>query len=186
MITNSRRLHISRKALRDHWAEKGYEYLFRRFSWKVADNIFDSDSKSDVCWCCGVLAKTQLAHITPKSQGGECDMSNLFLLCTKCHRDSPDTTYPEFFDMFVSQEPQAVERAVASIVEVSKRYDISGLDIDRTVLDVVARAKECSGTHDGSYSDATIKAIVDSVLRECCRPLRADAIDKNGLFLETR
>lgn len=172
MSSEARRLHVNRTALRDHWADKGYDYLFRRFSWNVADNIFDTNSKSDICWSCGCLAKTELAHITPKAQGGSCEMDNLFLLCKKCHQEAPDTTYPEFFDLFVGKAPQASEVAVLAIAEVSQRYDIAGLDIDRTVLDVVSRANDCATTHNGSYSLATLKAIVESVLRERC-PLAA-------------
>ena len=38
------------------------------------------------------------AHIVPDALGGDDTPKNLFCLCKRCHRDSPDTIYPkEFF-----------------------------------------------------------------------------------------
>lgn len=40
-------------------------------------------------------------HIVPKSLGGSDDVSNAFLLCPKCHEESPDTANPSSFIRWV-------------------------------------------------------------------------------------
>ena len=42
-------------------------------------------------------------HIHPKALGGSNDVSNLFLMCPTCHKDSPDTTNRELFFEWVSK-----------------------------------------------------------------------------------
>lgn len=49
--------------------------------------------------------KLQRCHIIPKMLGGSDDEGNLFLMCEKCHEDSPDTTNPDiFFNWVMSRE----------------------------------------------------------------------------------
>ena len=75
------------------------------------------------CFCCGAMQKEardgnflnsttdlkkiwnsklttkhfEKAHIIAKSLGGKSITSNMFCLCKECHRESPDTVYPEVF-----------------------------------------------------------------------------------------
>lgn len=48
-----------------------------------------------------VTRKFQKAHIIPEALGGAATPDNLFLLCGRCHEDSPDTTNREAFFRWV-------------------------------------------------------------------------------------
>lgn len=84
------------------------------------------------CWCCGriipaednpkydellnngkiediwelkeVRSHLQRCHIVPDMLGGEDKPENLFLMCARCHSESPDTIYPEFFFKYVYEK----------------------------------------------------------------------------------
>lgn len=45
-------------------------------------------------------------HIIPRSLGGSNDPSNLFLLCSECHIQSPDTDNPEIFMKWIAHRRQ--------------------------------------------------------------------------------
>lgn len=40
-------------------------------------------------------------HIIPDSLGGTCDADNLFLMCDKCHVESPDCSQPGYFFAYI-------------------------------------------------------------------------------------
>jgi hypothetical protein len=83
------------------------DFLFLKTNGKVrlADDI-------DRCWNCHRLENhpwyedvhIERCHIIPKSKGGSDSPLNLVLLCSDCHRRSPDTTLPEIlFEWFESE-----------------------------------------------------------------------------------
>lgn len=50
--------------------------------------IFD-DLEPDHCFACGGKRHLDRAHLIPRSTGGSCDVSNIVLLCHRCHREAP-------------------------------------------------------------------------------------------------
>ena len=68
--------------------EKGVKY----FEW-LDNGDFDS------IWSCKALtSNVERAHIIPRALGGsDTDPSNLFLLCPKCHEESPDINNKNLF-----------------------------------------------------------------------------------------
>lgn len=63
-----------------------------------------------------VRRRLQKAHILAASLGGEDKPENLFLLCDQCHRESPDTSSPRMFFMWVYQRKKR-KHPVAEIAE---------------------------------------------------------------------
>ena len=52
-------------------------------------NIFWSEAH-ERCWRCGTTKSLQRCHIVARSLGGSDEPSNLVILCSECHADSPD------------------------------------------------------------------------------------------------
>jgi len=44
------------------------------------------------CFACGDYLQVQRCHISPVNKGGSNDVSNIHLLCNKCHAESEDMT----------------------------------------------------------------------------------------------
>lgn len=65
------------------------------------ENIVVGEGKC--CYACGVEVSGNLprAHIVPHSLGGSSAADNLFLLCRLCHKENPDTIYPDMFFDYV-------------------------------------------------------------------------------------
>ena len=53
------------------------------------------------CWCCGMEALLERAHIIPSVLGGQRIVSNLLLFCRRCNCQNPETIYPEFFWLWI-------------------------------------------------------------------------------------
>lgn len=111
-------------------------------------------------------------HIIPGALGGEDKPSNLFLMCSECHRLSPDTIYPSaFFKWVVRRKKQmlwgrlhpnyALEQVDemlqrdynVTLVEVLERIHALGGDekIKNIKYDMMSRI----GTHGAKVSDST-------------------------------
>lgn len=62
-------------------------------------------------------------HIQPKSLGGEDSPENLFLMCEKCHIESPDTTNRAAFFRWVYDKRKAYCGGRMTLPEILKRLD---------------------------------------------------------------
>ncbi len=92
----------------NHWKDK-----------KIKDMYILIDFNEPSCWGCGkpinenffsedvvltwekTKGKLERCHIIPKALGGKDELDNLFLLCKKCHKLSPDTTDKNAFLIWV-------------------------------------------------------------------------------------
>lgn len=58
----------------------------------------------DHCWACGTKGGIERSHIIPDCLGGTPDINNLVLLCEDCnHYKNPETIYPDYFWMWMTQ-----------------------------------------------------------------------------------
>lgn len=48
------------------------------------------------CWRCAYRSALERCHIVPRAMGGPDDVSNLILLCGRCHREAPNVSDPRF------------------------------------------------------------------------------------------
>lgn len=65
-------------------------------------------------------ATLERAHIVPSSLGGSDDASNVILLCSPCHHDSPDWPDPSAMARWIAERP---DRASKEVEEVSDWLD---------------------------------------------------------------
>ena len=111
-------------------------------------------------------------HIVPGSLGGEDEPSNLFLMCSECHRLSPDTIYPSAFFKWVVQHRKqmlfgklhpnyALEQIDESLKQdynvtlielLHKIHDLGG---DDKIKDLNKFLEKRISTHGAKVSDAT-------------------------------
>lgn len=47
-------------------------------------------------------------HIVPKSRGGTNEPSNLVLMCHTCHREAPDTVFPEYLFTWMNNREKSI------------------------------------------------------------------------------
>lgn len=78
-------------------------------------NIDDDEQFAKKLWGRSDIFKGfQRAHIVPKAMGGSDDADNIFCLCERCHKYSPDTRFKEEFFKWVynrRNEPNIFQKA---------------------------------------------------------------------------
>lgn len=62
------------------------------------------------CFVCGKETHLQLCHLIPNKQGGSKDLSNIVLLCSRCHSDSPNTVIPQIMLDWIHEEALKYEQ----------------------------------------------------------------------------
>lgn len=106
-----------------------------------------------------VKRQLQRAHIIPDALGGSDTASNLFCLCRRCHRDSPDTLYASEFFRWVylrRKEGQLTQRALTKAINECKKRNINPSFIHTgTTFDMTF---ETMGSHGGSISESSFVA----------------------------
>lgn len=130
---------------------------------KYQEWIEAEDLKS--IWNCRTLRRcTERAHIIPRSLGGKDEPENLFLLCPKCHKESPDTSMPSMFLAWVYQRRRRKHPALEVWEEASKILrEKYGIYVPYVKWDV---AKKNTTYHPGSDMHQTmVYAIVADAIR---------------------
>lgn len=61
----------------------------------------DLAEASERCWRCGYKSKLERCHIVPSSLHGPDTASNLVLLCSRCHREAPNSINPEYMWIWI-------------------------------------------------------------------------------------
>ena len=128
------------------------------------------------CWCCNGIKPIEICHIVPKSLGGSDEPENLFLLCSECHRNSPDYSDPEFFFQWIEIQRGAHSEEIldaAKLLEVepekiwvtlSKAFSKRGEEyIHKKTLDEIY--SKASTHFGGGYSRGTKAAIYAEIYR---------------------
>lgn len=84
-------LSVTKKEIIKYWQKQPDKpsELDLNFDW--------NEAHEHLCWNCGETSKTTIerCHIVPRQLGGEDVVSNLVLLCKRCHNEAPDTSNPE-------------------------------------------------------------------------------------------
>lgn len=93
--------------IRDFWAPK----LFSLRKILDVDQILDpwiglNGAKIESCFCCGATGKLERAHIKALVSGGDNSVSNIHILCKKCHLDSEGLSGDNYWRWFLSCEWQ--------------------------------------------------------------------------------
>lgn len=153
------------------------------YAWVVGDNY------EPCCWGCGLPAISELekdkrpldendlpliwndknvkhklhrCHIKPHSLGGEDCPNNLFLMCDRCHAESPDTTNPRTFFRWVYNQRKSHVLGYLSLrsarellqEEIKNRgWDISPEEIFATICEK-DREFNCKGLQE--YIDKNV------------------------------
>lgn len=117
--------------------------------WKTWLDKENLDWGEPSCWACGKIdnkvnlnkglntmkdiynawnnTNLQRCHIVPKSLGGSNDMSNLFLMCSECHDEAPDTTSKKIFLNWVKEQDYHWD----VFEEAIKVFKMLGIDIGK-------------------------------------------------------
>lgn len=131
----------------------------------------------DKIWNCKeVTSSLQKAHIVPEANGGKSTPDNLFLLCAKCHRESPDIINKNMFFSWVYEKrknpPHPSECVYKANKILLKNYNI-GIPFYDSLEEILSFDKV--NTHGFTLMDSTIVyAFVMNALKNKTR-LRWDA-----------
>lgn len=111
--------------------------------WQLAQHWIDSASRerfaprlealdAPCCFACGWHAERwtkttpkasweratlERAHIVPSSLGGSDDAANVILLCTPCHRDSPDWPNPSEMARWIAERPERGSKEIEDFAD---------------------------------------------------------------------
>ena len=111
---------LSTERVHAYWLKRASEdlgNLTKQIGWRAVDNIVFG--KGDECYACGSPKHLNKCHVVPNSCGGSSsDPANLFLMCSSCHQDNPDTVYPDMFWNFVRNREPFVNSAISAIYKL--------------------------------------------------------------------
>jgi hypothetical protein len=131
-------------------------------------------SDTDRCWSCGALqdwwldeegnideernTKIERCHIVAKSLRGNNDPLNLVLLCSRCHRHSPDTTEPKIMFEWMEKEYDNRQESLRQRIEEFKKWFPEIEDGKETFYRVgaVFYVESSKKFHDLLMNDSTI------------------------------
>lgn len=108
-----------------------------------------------------IQKRLQRAHIVPHMLGGtDTDPSNFFLLCSKCHKESPDTKYRKAFFKWIYQKRtydniflHNLNLARQAVYALKRDFDININNISDIPIE---ESFENMGNHASQLSDSTI------------------------------
>lgn len=131
------------------------------------EKALQDDDTGGKIWSFPEAKRLQRCHIKPASLGGEDKPQNLFLLCPRCHRESPDTKYPRQFFRWVyerRQQPSYSQIRFNNALKIlDKVYDIK---MPQFSENLTKRMIDDIGLHGGSVVDSSIvSAYVEDALQ---------------------
>lgn len=194
---------VARSRIARYWFDKGINKDTFEVVQVTKDTNFDKieivvwDWGEPECWACGKpvkineaenlsisaiwnSCKLQRCHIIAKQFGGSYEPPNQFLLCPKCHRDSPDTMNPKNFYAWILHR----RKNGGYIQDIVKGLDEACImkHIDDTVLleaitkmkfedeefrtQFVKKLKNISGFHGASIADSTLFLNIIDIISE--------------------
>lgn len=121
-------------------------------------------------------SRLQRCHIVGRQFGGSDDPSNLFLMCDKCHKESPDTNNPENFFLWVVERRKKGSWIDDKVKELMQVLEIKGIDMETLDAFIVGNkidlgkvykeALKRSGLHQFSISESSVYYNYADVCRE--------------------
>lgn len=188
MMEEKKRKNVSHTKIYDFWCGRYISSDGEVYSEKVSGSVpVIDDAEYPRCWACGKRVKhiedspeyqkcvedkdarsmyrlkesksfLNRCHIVPFAFGGSDEPNNLFLLCEKCHSESPDTDDYRNFLMWVYQKRQEFLRDLIDfdlwgmIDKVTKLCEEQGKDPYSGNLSKMANIN----IHGGKISEASI------------------------------
>lgn len=123
-------------------------------------------------------ATLERAHILPAGLGGSSAASNLILLCSSCHRESPDWHEPLEMAVWICRRPERASKEVehadmwlravgeVPLFKVAISEVVAGGGSAEAVLEVMRRYTRHAVVHRGELSQGTMEAILRATARE--------------------
>lgn len=143
--------------------------------------VYDAGEPS--CFACGWHDDDKLtfglerAHVIPRSVGGGDDPENLALLCSKCHKEAPDTLDADWFWRWVAKRPsdnpwirfQARARDIAQYLSEDELLTLEAIPQDEHSIRFEAAAERLRIVHH--FGVGLSAATMGAVLREVASAL---------------
>ena len=174
------------KEIVNYWAEHVDESGLS-VDWSEADHR---------CWRCGCKKHLQRCHIVPESLGGKDEVSNLVLLCKRCHADGPNVSDPEimwdwiraygvsFYDTFWSILGSKEYRFIYGNSvgnDLNKIIKYANITEDNEYLQGMVKEKfsdamKNTSIHYGQpyFNTATIAGVYRMMLKDIAKELKVD------------
>lgn len=169
------------------------------------------------CWCCGKnvsmknnihhdrldtealkhiwsnkeykIGELNRCHIIPKSLGGSDTPQNLFLLCERCHKLSPDTVFPDIFFRYIFNNRHKYilghdTTIIGTMFKELKDYyklsnEIITLTIDKVGTEyIIKESYKSIGLHGGSAATSSISSALAKIIYNIYMKYKKD-IDLN-------
>ena len=110
------------------------------------------------CWCCGMEALLEKAHIIPKAFDGQQIPSNLLLFCRRCNSQNPETVYSEFFWLWIKGRKKMRDEWKKKYVESSIPHQEFALMFSNSLNDNdVTEIYSCFG--EENYNRASMEFV---------------------------
>ena len=151
-----------KKMIWQYWIDNGIQR-------GLDDTRYDNACDFNVCVCCGrESSKLERAHIIPHSLGGSNDVSNYILLCSKCHRESPDIASESALIEWMNEQPTEMESMLKIIQQEMDKYNKeTQMTVDEILIkETFSELFKKAGTHGGRFSDATKVYIIREALKK--------------------
>lgn len=118
------------------------------------EKFLNSDKIDDIWELKEVKSRLERCHIIPNMLGGEDKPENLFLMCSKCHRDSPDTKYPKMFFHYIYKKRTNRENYISKALDIAKNdFNIIFPIVNKDTKSIF---QENVGFHGGTISESSI------------------------------
>lgn len=113
-------------------------------------------------------SKLEMAHIIPRKLGGEMTAKNLFLLCKRCHRDSPDCAFPSEFFRWVYKRKKDGDIANRTVKYILKETSKRGIQLNTisNTFDLDTLLQVAIGQHSGWVVEASFQAAIMGILEK--------------------
>lgn len=164
----------SHRAIREQWINNPPAGCPSDVVGIVFDSLDETCSGENICWGCGSVQSRSLerCHIVPYSLGGSNEPSNYFLMCSKCHREAPNTMWPEIFYEWIQQRETAFSALQRSIIDAIEPF--SQLITEDNITELVAALKEnytASVMNHNGVNEATRAGYIRHTLKMLlCKP----------------
>lgn len=126
------------------------------------DELLNTDPLS--LWDVPQSRELSRCHIVPCSLGGGKSRDNLFLLCSDCHRESPDTIFPQAFFRWVFDRRRKGPKLVSAIRRAAKSLS-KNVDLD-SCCNISVDWNNFVSDHQGYIKENSLFAAITSFYLE--------------------
>ena len=117
-------------------------------AWKGKEPTEWAHDPDPCCWSCGKNDTPERAHIVAESLGGSADPLNFLLLCSRCHREQPDTAPREAQMLWIRRRVSYLDYLSGVIYPIAKAGCDMGVTSEQ--WNAVGWPTEVAGQHSGN------------------------------------